>query len=85
MGIPPWALVAGLFGIIHGSLFHILFGAALRQLPPALGIALAGSLTAGLLGTAIPPATLAIGEANLIATAIGAWLALGIGRLFRLC
>jgi hypothetical protein len=33
----------------------------------------------------IPPAVLAIGETNLIATAMSAWLALVIARLFRFC
>jgi hypothetical protein len=33
----------------------------------------------------IPPAIFAVGETNLIATTICAWLALGIARLFRFC
>ncbi|MSQ23800.1 MAG: hypothetical protein EXR58_04500 [Chloroflexi bacterium] len=74
-----------LLGTIHGSLFHLAFGRRMRHLPAATAIGIGGSLLGGLIGTLIPPAVLAIGDTNLIATAIGAWAGLGIARLYRLC
>lgn len=83
--LAPWALLAALVGVFHGGLFHVLLGSELRAIPRALGLAIGGSLAGGLLGTVIPPAVLAIGDTNLIATSLCAWGALGIGRLFRIC
>jgi hypothetical protein len=70
---------------MHGALFHLVVGQHVRQLPPSLGIGFAAGVAGGYLGTMIPPAVLAIGETNLIATAMSAWLALVIARLFRFC
>ena len=70
---------------MHGALFHLLFGARVRQLPVAVLIGIVASILGGLLGTMIPPAVLEIGDTNLIATTSAAWLALGIARLFRFC
>ena len=83
--IPPWAVLSALIGLVHGSLFHVLFGAQIRQLPLAVIIAIVASVLGGLLGTMIPPAIVELGDTNLIATTIAAWLALGIARLFRFC
>lgn len=83
--LAPWALLASLVGVFHGAVFHILFGAALHMIPRALALGIAGSLLGGLLGTVIPPAVLAIGDTNLIATTACAWAFLGVGRLFRVC
>lgn len=83
--LPPWAVLAALVGLMHGALFHLLFGERVRNLPVGVAIGLVASLGGGLLGTMIPPAILAIGETNLITTTICAWLALGIARLFRFC
>lgn len=71
--------------MFHGALFHVLFGEALYQIPRAAAFGLGGSLAGGWIGTVIPPAIWAVGDTNLIATAIGAWCALGLGRLFRVC
>jgi uncharacterized membrane protein len=83
--LPPWALLAALLGVMHGALFHLLFGRALRQLPAGVAIGLVGSVAGGLIGTMIPPAVLMVGETNLIATTLAAWAGLGIARLFRFC
>lgn len=83
--VPPWALLAGLLGVMHGSLFHILFGERLRQLPGALALGLGGGFGGAWVGTTIPPAVLAVGDTNLIATTVAAWVALGLARLFRFC
>ena len=83
---PPTAVLAAFAGLMHGALFHLLFGRGFRQLGLQLLIGLAGGAVGGaLVGAMIPPAILAIGDTNLIATTICAWLALGIARLFRFC
>lgn len=83
--LPPWAVLAALLGVLHGALFHLFFGPHVSRLPIQVLLGLAASTAGGLLGTMIPPAILAIGETNLIATTICAWLALAIARLFRFC
>ncbi|MBI4212699.1 MAG: hypothetical protein HY534_00120 [Chloroflexi bacterium] len=83
--IPPWTVLSALIGVVHGSLFHIFFGKGLRQLASGLGFAVAGAVLGGLLGIWIPPAILAIGDTNLIATTLAAWAALAVGRVFRFC
>jgi hypothetical protein len=83
--VPPWAVLATFLGIMYGALFHLFFGSGFRQLGAQLVIGAVGALVGGLVGTMIPPAILAVGETNLLATAVGAWLALGIARLFRFC
>jgi len=83
--LAPWAILAVLLGVLHAGLFHLLLGSDLRMIPRALGLAVAGSLLGGALGTVIPPAVLAIGDTNLIATSVCAWTVLGLGRLFRIC
>jgi hypothetical protein len=83
--VPPWAILSALLGVLHASAFHLFFGRHVRQLPIVVVIGLLASLAGGLLGTMIPPAILAIGDTNLIATAGCAWAALVIARLFRFC
>lgn len=83
--VPPWAALAGLVGVFHGALFHLLLGSRLGHLPRAVGFGVAGALGGGFLGTIIPPAVLAIGDTNLIATTACAWGLLGVARLFRFC
>ena len=83
--LAPWVVLAGLVGLFHGALFHLLFGSAIRQIPRAVGIAVGGSVLGGAIGTVIPPAVLAIGDTNLIATTACAWTALALARLFRIC
>jgi hypothetical protein len=82
---PPWAVLAAVLGIVHASVFYVLFGERLPQLPFALAFGLTGSVVGAFVGTIIPPAVLAIGDTNLIATAAAAWLVLLAGRLFRFC
>ena len=82
---PPWLVLAAFLGIMHGALFHLVVGNHARQLPTALLLGSVASTVGGLVGTIIPPAVLAIGETNLIATGLAAWLALVVARLFRLC
>jgi hypothetical protein len=82
---PPWFVLAAFLGVMHGALFHLILGSHVRQLPTALAVGMAGGVVGGFIGTMIPPAVLAIGETNLIATGVTAWLALVIARLFRFC
>ena len=81
----PWVILAALFGIFYGAMFHVLFGKTIVDLPRAVGFGLGGSLGGGFVGVMIPPAILAIGDTNLISVALGAAGALAIGRLFRFC
>jgi hypothetical protein len=83
--VPPWVLLSALLGLMHGALFHLLFGNRLRQLPTAILMGIGGCMAGGLLGTMIPPAILEVGDTNLIATTAVAWLSLGIARLFHFC
>lgn len=83
--LPPWAVLSALLGVMHGALFHLLFGDRVQKLPAEVVMALAASVAGGLVGTMIPPAILAVGDTNLIATAISAWGALSVARLFRFC
>jgi hypothetical protein len=85
MLLPPWLVLAALLGCMHAALFHLLFGNRVGRLPLEILVGLLASMAGGLLGTMIPPAVLAIGDTNLIATATSAWMALGIARLFRFC
>lgn len=85
MIVPPWAALASVVGVFHGALFHLLLGTRLDHLPRAVSFGIGGSLSGGLLGTVIPPAILAIGDTNLIATTACAWTLLGLARLFRFC
>jgi hypothetical protein len=83
--VAPWALLSALIGVAHGALFHLFFGSRIRQIPPELLFGLCGSVIGGFLGTMIPPAVVEVGDTNLIATTLAAWVALGIARLFRFC
>lgn len=85
IAVPAWGALAALLGVIHGALFHLVFGKGVGQLPVHLVLGLTASLAGGLLGTMIPPAVLAIGDTNLISTALCAWGALAIARLLRFC
>jgi hypothetical protein len=78
-------VLAALVGVMHGALFHLLFGQRLRHLAVAVAVGLIGGAVGGLVGTMIPPAVLMVGETNLIATTLAAWTGLGIARLFRFC
>jgi len=84
-GFPPTAVLAAFVGLIHGALFHLFLGRGFRQLALQLLLGTLGGLLGAVVGSMIPPAILAIGDTNLIATTICAWLALGIARLFRFC
>ncbi len=83
--IPPWVVLAALVGFLHGALFHLLFGQHVGQLFWQVVLGLAAGLLGGLVGIMIPPAVLAIGDTNLIASTAGAWAALGIARMLRIC
>jgi len=83
--VPPAALLAAFVGLMHGALFHLLLGHGFRQLGIQLVLGTLGGILGAIVGSMIPPAILAIGDTNLIATTICAWLTLGIARLFRFC
>ena len=83
--VPPWLALSALLGVGHASIFHLVLGQHIRQLPAQVAVGLAASVLGGLLGTIIPPAVLAIGDTNLIATSLCAWGGLGIARLVRFC
>jgi len=83
--IPPWLALSAVIGVAHASIFHLALGHRIHQLPAQVGVGVAASALGGLIGTMIPPAILAIGDTNLIATSLCAWGALGIARLFRFC
>jgi hypothetical protein len=83
--VPPWVVLAALVGLAHGALFHLVFGRRLAVLPRAVLIGLLAGLLGGLIGTMIPPAIVAIGDTNLIATSAAAWAVLAIARVFRFC
>jgi hypothetical protein len=82
---PPTAVLAAFVGLMYGALFHLLFGRGFRQLGMQLLLGTLGGIIGAVVGSMIPPAVLAIGDTNLIATTICAWLALGIARIFRFC
>lgn len=81
--VPPWAALSAVLGTMHGAMFHLLFGGHIGRLPVAVVIALLASLAGGLVGTMIPPSIVAVGDTNLIATGLGAWMALGAARALR--
>ena len=83
--LPPTAVLAAFVGLMHGALFHLLFGRGFRQLGIQLLLGALGGIAGAIVGSMIPPTVLAIGDTNLVATTICAWLALGIARLFRFC
>ena len=82
---PPTAVLAAFVGLMHGALFHLVLGRGFRQLVIQLVLGTLGGLLGAVVGSMIPPAILAIGDTNLIATTLCAWLVLGIARLFRFC
>jgi len=83
--IPPWAVLSALLGVMHAAAFQLILGQHVRQLPTVVAIGLLASLIGGMLGTMIPPAILAVGDTNLLASAGCAWAAMVIARLFRFC
>ena len=83
--IPPWLVLSAAIGVMHASIFQLVLGHRIHQLPAQVGVGVVASVLGGLLGTIIPPAIFAIGDTNLIATSLCAWGALGIARLFRFC
>jgi hypothetical protein len=82
---PPTVVLAAFVGLMHGALFHLLFGRGFRQLGMQLLLGTLGGILGAVAGSMIPPTILAIGDTNLIATTVCAWLVLGIARLFRFC
>ena len=83
--IPPWIALSAVLGVGHAALFHLLLGAGVHQLPAQIGVGVVASILGGFIGTIIPPAILAVGDTNLIATALAPWAALGFARLLRFC
>jgi hypothetical protein len=82
---PPWVALAALIGMLHGALFHLILGQRLGQLPRHVLLGVGAGLLGGLVGIMIPPAVVAIGDTNIIATTAFAWFVLGIARIFRFC
>ena len=79
--LPPWLVIAALLGVINGAASFMLIG---RHLSGLAWYALLGIFAAGLgqvVGGAIHlPEPLKIGEVNVLATSVGAWMVLVAAR-----
>jgi hypothetical protein len=73
--LPPWLLLAGLLGVINGSASFMLIGTHLSRLAwyVVLGIFAAG-LGQVVGGAVALPAPVKIGDVNVLATSMGAWM-----------
>jgi uncharacterized membrane protein len=79
--LPPWLVVAALLGVINGAASFMLIG---RHISGLAWYALLGIFAAGLgqvVGAALHiPEPLKIGEVNVLATSLGAWMILVAAR-----
>ncbi len=79
--VPPWLLLAALVGVINGAACFVLVGRRILHLP---WYALLGALAGGLgqvVGAAMEvPSPIQIGELNLLAASVGAWLLVLLAR-----
>jgi hypothetical protein len=78
---PPWLMIVPLVGMINASLFFILIGRRPISLPIYAIVAIIGALfvqSMSFVKPGEPP--LSLGEVNLVATTIGAWVTLVMVR-----
>ena len=79
--LPPWLVLAGLLGVINGAASYMLIG---RDVGGLGWYVLLGIFAAGLgqvVGSALSvPVPLQIGEVNVLATSMGAWMVLVAAR-----
>ena len=80
--VPPWLVLAGLLGVINAAACFMLIGHRLSHLGWYVVL---GALAAGLgqiFGVALQaPEPLKIGELNLLAASLGAWVVVLVARL----
>ena len=79
--LPPWMVIAPLIGLINASLFFVIVGRRPVGLPVYAMVAIVAATLVQSLGIARagePP--LSLGEVNLLATSIGAWVSLVLVR-----
>jgi hypothetical protein len=80
--VPPWLLLAALLGVINAAACFLLVG---RRATHLAWYAVIGALAAGVgqvVGTAVDvPAPLQIGEVNVAASSVAAWVVLVGARL----
>lgn len=80
--VPPWLVLAGLVGVINAAACFMLVGRRVRHLGWYVVL---GALAAGLgqvFGDAMQaPVPLKIGDLNVLAASVGAWLVVLVARL----
>ena len=80
--VPPWLGLAGVVGVINAAACFMLVGRRLSRLGWYVGL---GALAAGLgqvFGAALrAPEPLKIGELNVLAASVAAWLVVLVARL----
>jgi uncharacterized membrane protein len=80
--LPPWLILSGLLGVINAAACFMLIGSHLSRLAwyVVLGVFAAG--LGQVVGGAIQaPEPLKIGDVNVLATSVGAWLVIVAARL----
>ncbi len=80
--IPVWLIITPLIGVVNGALFFFIVGRRASSLPLYLVLAVAAASlvqASGLVEAGEPPYSL--GDVQLVAASLGAWLALVIARL----
>ena len=80
--IPPWLVLAGLIGVVNAAACFMLIG---RRLSHLAWYAVLGALAAGLgqvFGTALnAPDPVKIGDLNVLAASLAAWVVVLVARL----
>ena len=79
--LPPWMVIAPLIGLINASLFFIIAGRRSAGLPLYVIVGIVAASMVQSFGVARPgEPPLSLGEVNLVATSIGAWVSLMLVR-----
>jgi hypothetical protein len=79
--LPPWLVIVPLIGLINAALFFVIAGRRSIGLPLYAFVAIAAATAVQSFGIARagePP--LSLGEVNLVATSVGAWVSLVVIR-----
>jgi hypothetical protein len=81
-GVPPWLVLAGLVGVINAAACFMLVG---RRVSHLAWYVVLGALAAGVgqvFGAAVQaPEPLRIGELNVLAASVAAWVIVLVARL----